>query len=87
MSPVRIALLFSSAAIALALVVSSYFGDVGPGRADLALNDMPPPGLDTMATGSTRTAGKSYIMRRSILQSSPNAVCIISADGRRSGDC
>lgn len=86
-SPVRIALLFSSAAIAFALVAVSYFGDQRRvDRAELALADGAPQGVDMMATGSVRQA-RTYIVRKSILQGKPSAVCIISADGTRSGDC
>ncbi len=43
-------------------------------------------GLDYTTTASVPGA-KSYTMRRSILQESPNSVCIYTTDGRRTGDC
>lgn len=84
-SPVRIALLFGSAAIALALMATSYL-DRGS-RTDMA--GAAPLGLDPIATGSIGSAGASgsYIIRRSVLQSSRDAVCIIRSDGTRSGEC
>lgn len=83
-SPVRVALLFGSAAIALGLMATSYLdrGRFGPSGAE-------PLGLDAMTTGSIGSAATpgSYIIRRSVLQSSRDAVCIIRSDGTRSGDC
>jgi hypothetical protein len=81
-SPVRVALLFGSAAIALALFATSYLGSE---RWDeMAVSD--PGGLDPMTTGSVRTANR-YIIRKSVLQDSPDAVCIIRPNGTSSGDC
>ena len=79
----RIALLFGSAAVALALIlaplldsqVDDYFA-----RTDAVT------GVDTMATGSVRNS-ESYTIRRSVLQSTPGAVCILHSNGTRSGDC
>lgn len=86
-SPLRIALLFSSAAVAFALVAMSYLGGGydRPDRTDIA-QDMPPAGVDTMSTGSI-TPSKTYVVRKSVLQHAVSAVCIISSDGGHSGDC
>lgn len=77
----RATLLFGSAAVALTLVLAPIaesqtrqFTAGGPGS------------LDRMSTGSVRTTG-SYTIRRSVLQDSPSAVCIIRSNGSRSGDC
>ena len=43
-------------------------------------------GVDPMSTGSIGR-GEAYTIRRSVLQSSPDAVCVIRSDGARSGDC
>jgi len=78
----RIALLFGSGAIALALLIVPFVEQ----RTRLALaggSDQ----LDTMATGSIQQRGNTYTIRRSVLQSDPNAVCIIQANGIRTGDC
>lgn len=82
-SPVRVALLFGTAAIAFALFATSYLAD-----RDRALyaDAAQPLGLDRMTTGSI-SSGKTYTIRRSVLQSSPDAVCIIEENGRRTGEC
>ena len=82
-SPVRVALLFGTAAIALALFATSYLADQGR---TLYADGAHPLGLDTMATGSI-SAGRTYTVRKSVLQSSPDAVCIIEENGRRTGEC
>lgn len=83
-SPVRVALLFGSAAIALSLMATSWLDG---GRYEMAGAEA--FGLDAITTGSIGSAGApgSYIIRRSVLQSSPGAVCIIRSDGTRSGEC
>lgn len=81
MGVLRIALLFGSAAIALALFATPYLTDnsrqiaVGTGFG----------GLDLMSTGSVGSS--TYTIRRSVLQTSPDAVCIILDSGVRRGDC
>jgi hypothetical protein len=78
---IRVALLFGSAAIGLALiaimVINNHFGDT--------MADAGPP-VDFTTTGSIGYPG-TYVLRRSVLQSSPNSVCIIRDNGTRSGDC
>jgi len=77
----RMAVLFGSGAIALALFLvplvdrqdQPQFAD-GMGQ------------LDTMSTGSIPHSG-AYTIRRSVLQASPQAVCIIRPNGARTGDC
>lgn len=77
----RIALLFGSAAVALALVLMPALQGVTGDR--YAGGDY---GIDTMTTGSVGYNG-NYTIRRSVLQSSPNSVCIIRDNGTRIGDC
>lgn len=77
----RVTLLFGTAAVALALFATPYLA--GEGRQQLS--DARYGGLDFMSTGSV--ASRTYTERRSVLQKSPGAVCIIRADGARSGDC
>jgi len=43
-------------------------------------------GLDAMQVGSIDKSS-TYTIRRSVLQSSPNAVCIIGQNGVRKGAC
>jgi hypothetical protein len=79
----RPVLLFGSAAIALALMLVPVLEDASSDMADAA-----PLGLDLTSTGSINSAGGgSYVVRRSVLQSSPDAVCVIRANGARVGDC
>jgi hypothetical protein len=82
-SPVRIALLFGTAAVAVALFATSYLADSG--RLQVAEAGQP-VGLDPLSTGSIRQP-RTYIIRRSVLQKSPDSVCIIRPNGSRSGDC
>ncbi|MDR7034350.1 hypothetical protein [Mesorhizobium sp. BE184] len=81
MGVLRIALLFGSTAIAVALMAIPYL----EGKKDqfIARN---PAGLDMMATGSIRS-DNTYTVRRSVLQPSPGSVCIIRDNGSRSGEC
>jgi hypothetical protein len=82
-SLIRLTLLFGSAVVGLALiaimVINNHYGDsmadAGYGR-----------GIDLTTTGSIGYEG-SYVLRRSVLQPSPNSVCIIRDNGTRSGDC
>ena len=77
----RMALLFGSGMIALALLIVPFVDQGGGQRfAD------GPGQLDTMATGSISRGG-NYTIRRSVLQTHPNAVCIIRPNGARTGDC
>lgn len=82
-SPVRVALLFGTAAIALALFATSYLADQ---NRVLYADTAQPLGLDMTTTGSIPQA-RTYTIRKSVLQSSPDAVCIIQPNGARSGDC
>ncbi|OQM75455.1 hypothetical protein [Manganibacter manganicus] len=76
----RLALLFGSAVIALALIAVPMLAGRGP----LVRGDA--SGLDMMSTGSIRH-DTSYTIRRSVLQPAPDAVCLIRSDGRQSGRC
>ena len=78
MGILRIALLFGSAAVALALILA-------PAAENYARSQFA-GGLDMTATGSTGQ-GSGYTIRRSVLQASPDSVCIIGSNGLRSGDC
>ena len=79
MSMLRIALLFGSAAVALALILAPMADRYS--KTQIVRGS----GLDFMSTGSVGQ-GNSYTIRRSVLQA-PGAVCIIDAAGRKSGDC
>ena len=78
----RIALLFGSAAVAMVLILMPALHGVSEyrsSRADVA-------GIDMMSTGSVNYKGQ-YTIRRSVLQSAPNSVCVIRDNGTRIGDC
>ncbi len=82
MGALRIALLFGSAAVALALIATPYVESQS--RQIAARTNA--PGLDTISTGSISYKGQ-YTVRKSILQSAPDSTCIIRDNGSRSGDC
>ena len=78
-SMLRVALLFSSAAIAFALILAPV-ADRLLRRDSFGLH-----GVDHTSTGSIDPS-RSYTVRRSVLQEK-GATCIIRADGRRSAGC
>ncbi|RVD51394.1 hypothetical protein EN851_13730 [Mesorhizobium sp. M8A.F.Ca.ET.208.01.1.1] len=82
MGVLRIALLFGSAAVALALIATPFLDSQT--RSQTARDGF--PGLDMTATGSI-SHRSTYTVRRSVLQAEPGAVCIIRSDGKSSGDC
>lgn len=80
MSMLRAALLFGSAAAALALILTPLAERYAQSRF------VGMDGLDYTSTGSIGNSASSYTIRRSVLQE-PGAVCIIRADGQRSPGC
>ena len=83
MGMLRVTLLFGSAAVALSILGASYLNSQLGQR--FASAD-PQAGLDMMSTGSISRMS-TYTVRRSVLQPSPEAVCIIRDNGTRSGAC
>ena len=85
MGALRVALLFGSAAVALALIVapiaSRHTAAQLAGFAGAAGTR-----VDRQTTGSIGYSG-SYVVRRSVLQGSASSVCVIRDNGTRSGDC
>lgn len=80
---VRFAMLFGVLGMALALFVTPLLD-----RASTQIATRGAPyGIDFTTTGSVPSPSTIYTKRRSVLQSSPSAVCIIRADGTRLGDC
>lgn len=77
----RIALLFGSAAVALAMILVPIADNYT--RPQFAGSGY---GLDFTTTGSVKS-GSNFTIRKSVLQSSPTSVCIIRDTGLRSGDC
>ncbi|TGQ81999.1 hypothetical protein EN850_05520 [Mesorhizobium sp. M8A.F.Ca.ET.207.01.1.1] len=82
MGVLRVALLFGSAAVALALIATPFLDSQT--RSQTTRDGF--PGLDMTATGSI-SHRSTYTVRRSVLQADPGAVCIIRSDGKSSGDC
>jgi hypothetical protein len=79
----RVALLFGSAAVAFTLILTPFIDrSAGNVIASRGLAQQ----LDQTTTGSISTSA-SYTVRRSVLQSSPGAVCVIRESGSRSGEC
>jgi hypothetical protein len=78
-SAIRVALLFGSAAIALALILV-------PLADNQVRNFAAADGLDMTSTGSI-ARDETYTIRRSVLQPSEDSVCIIRANGTRTGEC
>ena len=82
MGVLRITLLFGSAAIALALIIAP----IAENHTKPAFTASAPVQLDRMTTSSTSYRG-GYTIRRSVLQNTPQSVCIIRDNGTRAGDC
>jgi hypothetical protein len=76
----RIALLFGSVAVAIALLLTPVLDR------ETQVARVNPLGIDNTVTGSVPVQG-IYTLHRSVLQNSPNAVCVIHFDGTRTGDC
>ena len=75
----RVALLFGSAAVALALILAPMADRYS--KSQVVGID----GLDYLATGSTGKT-RTYTIRKSVLQET-GSVCVIRATGERVGDC
>ena len=79
----NLALLFGTAVIALALVLTPVLSS----KTDKRMMANVPDEFDMISTGSIPSeGGKRYTVRRSVLQEMPGAVCIIDGD-RYSSDC
>ena len=82
-SLIRFALLFGVVAVAFALILVPVLDD--PARASWSRADGP-IGVDPIQTGQIGPCA-AYTERRSVLQATPNSVCVIHDDGGQSGDC
>ncbi|MRX35204.1 hypothetical protein [Aminobacter sp. MDW-2] len=78
----RVSLLFGLIAIALTLFVTPFLED----RARPILGQLRLDGLDYTATGSVSRTN-TYTLRRSVLQETPQSVCVIHPHGEHTGDC
>ncbi|MBX3578745.1 MAG: hypothetical protein KF723_16195 [Rhizobiaceae bacterium] len=83
----RATLLFGTAGIALALILTPLLD--GSDDDYLAQSDFFDPGVDRTVTGSVGATGYKgqYTIRRSVLQGSPDSICVIRDNGAKSGDC
>ncbi|EJM99219.1 hypothetical protein [Phyllobacterium sp. YR531] len=80
----RITLLFGSAAVALALIIAPLANRTSQAVVDYSAGRS----LDEIQTGSIKKADPStYTIRRSVLQNTPNSVCVIQNNGLKTGDC
>ncbi|MCD2179384.1 hypothetical protein [Rhizobium sp. C1] len=79
----NVAVIFGVAAVALTLILAPV---IERKSARLA-GTVAPGAYDEIVTGSisTNSGPKRYIVRRSVLQDTPGAVCIINSDGSTSG--
>lgn len=79
----NVAVIFGVAAVAFTLILAPF---VDRKSAHLA-GTVAPAAYDDIVTGSisTNSGPKRYIVRRSVLQDTPGAVCIINSDGSTSG--
>jgi hypothetical protein len=77
---IRIALLFGSVAVAIALLLTPVLDR------EMRVARVNALGIDRTVTSSIATQGV-YTLHRSVLQSSPSAVCVIHSNGVRTGDC
>ncbi|MEM1378322.1 MAG: hypothetical protein AAGG69_13130 [Pseudomonadota bacterium] len=82
--PLRVTMLFGGCAVALALLAVPLLQS---DRSASFVNNITSPGIDYTATGTPANRGESYVIRRSVLQPSPQSSCIIRANGIRTGDC
>ena len=80
----NIALLFGTAAIALSLIITPMLADRGDQRRLAHVQEE----FDRITTGSIggERGAKQYTIRRSVLQETPGAVCIVQGYGSAS-DC
>ncbi|MFB2551454.1 hypothetical protein [Ensifer soli] len=77
----NLALLFGTAVIALSLILTPMLSSK-----DDSLFARAPLAYDDVVTGSVpKDSGKTYTIRRSILEETPGAVCIIDGEGNSSG--
>jgi hypothetical protein len=88
-SVLRLSLLFGSIMIALTFLLTPMAEHQSARALQTSMNS----GIDRISTGSTLKAARplapkySYTERRSVLQKNKEDVCIIGADGSRTGDC
>lgn len=83
--PVRVALLFGTVAVAMALLLPPLAGDFGPQRAMIHTAGTLVDPITTASIGVKRDS-YSYTVRRSVLQE-PGASCIVSGSRTAHNRC
>ncbi len=84
LSALKLAVLFAGVGVLSALILTPILA-VGPEtRVAYA-----PDAYDNIITGSipAQRSGRTYTIRKSVLQDAPNSICIIHANGIKTGDC
>lgn len=87
--PMRLAMLFAGAAIVSAVILTPILAVDAP-SARVAYS---PGDFDTIITGSipgaqpAQAQKRTYTIRKSILQDTPESICIIQSDGSSNGRC
>lgn len=80
---INLALLFGTAIIAVSLIITPFLS--GKVKESMSAST---PAFDTLTTGSIPDSAKGpkrYTIRRSVLQETPGAVCIIDINGNSNG--
>lgn len=80
----KLAFLFAGVGVTSALVLTPILAVDNTSRVAFA-----PDGYDNIITGSipARNSGKTYTIRKSVLQDTPDSICIIQRNGLKTGDC
>ena len=80
----KLAFLFAGVGVTSALVLTPILAVDHTSRVAFA-----PDAYDNIITGSipTRNSGKTYTIRKSVLQDTPDSICIIQPNGHKTGDC
>ena len=83
-SAFKAAVLFAAAGIMSALILTPILARDAPSRMAYQPGD-----YDNIITGSIpgQNSGRSYTIRKSVLQNSPDSICIIQPNGLKTGDC
>ncbi|MEL6919448.1 MAG: hypothetical protein AAFO77_00280 [Pseudomonadota bacterium] len=82
--PLRVTLLFGGFAVAMALLAVPLLES---DRSTRFVDNFTSPGIDYTATGTPSARGESFVVRRSVLQPTPQSSCVIRSNGIRTGDC
>jgi hypothetical protein len=83
-SALKVALLFAGAGVLSALILTPILTVDGSTRMAFA-----PDAYDNIITGSipAQRPGRAYTIRKSVLQDTPDSICIIQPNGLKTGDC